>query len=153
MKRKVLSILLLMIMLFSLSGCLKKTPIDTDNFITNATSFNYTIQDNTNEFSNEVGVIKSTLALSTNGYQIEFYEFKDTESSKKMFNINKTNFEFLKSSKYSESTTNAMNYNTYSLSTDSDYMYTSRVDKTLIYLKVNISNKDEVKEFIDKLGY
>ena len=153
MKRKILILLLSVFMLFSLTGCFKKSPLTTDSFITNSTSSNFTTQDVTSDFSNEPSIIKATLALNSKGYQIEFYELSSDSAAKDMFITNKTNFQSLNSSKYTESEANVGNYNTYSLSTESEYMYLSRVDKTFLYLKVDISNKDEVKEFIDKLGY
>ncbi len=153
MKRKILVVLLSVFMLFGLTGCFKKTPLTTDDFITNANSSNFTTQDVTSDFSSEPSVLKATIALNSKGYQVEFYELSEESIAKSMFNTNKADFESLKSSKYTDSEVNAGNYNTYSLSTESEYMYLSRVDKTFLYLKVDISNKDAVKEFIDKIGY
>ncbi len=154
MNKKILVVVLSVFMLFSLTGCfIKKTPLTTDDFIKNANSYNFTTSDITNQFTDEENVSKVTIALHDKGYKIEFYELSNKDIAKNMYNTDKLSFDSLKEGKYTETSLNIGNYDTYSLSTESEYMYISRVDKTYLYLRVDISHKDEVKEFIDKIGY
>lgn len=71
----------------------------------------------------------------------------------KMFDNNKSIFESYKIGLSAEKSTSFKNNSTYSLSSDGYYMYLSRVENTLLYIRVKDIYKDKVKTIVDKLGY
>ena len=46
-----------------------------------------------------------------------------------------------------------VNYSTYRVSSNNEYMYVSRVENTLLYLHIPDTYKKEATTLIDKLGY
>ena len=96
---------------------------------------------------------EATVAASDDKWQVDFYVLDDSTQAKDMFNNNKSIFESYKGKNSLESSTALGNYENYSLTSSGYYMYICRVDNTLVYASVIDSYKDEVKEFIEKLGY
>ena len=70
-----------------------------------------------------------------------------------MFLTNKTTFESYKSNSSTELKTTMGNYETYALTSGGYYMYVSRVDNTLLYLRVDDKYKATVKSLVEELGY
>ena len=48
---------------------------------------------------------------------------------------------------------NMLNYNTYSQTTATKYVYISRVENTILYIEVKADQKDEVMTVVEALGY
>ena len=70
-----------------------------------------------------------------------------------MYDENKKIFEKEKTEDATEISSNWRNYDTYTLTTSLKYYYLCRVENTLLYVKVDLTHKKDVKKFIDKLGY
>lgn len=145
--------LVLVLSLFMLSGCFKKTAITTGTFNEIVGKSGYTSVDVTNQFASEQQVKEATVALHSDGYQIEFYVLDTESDAVNMFNKNKDNFENGITGTSSKSETNMGNYNTYTLNNNGKYSHLCRVDNTLLYVNVNEQYKDAVKKVIDELGY
>lgn len=58
-----------------------------------------------------------------------------------------------KDGKTLENSIKSGNFETYELTTNLMYMYTCRVDNTLLYVSANVEDKDEIKELVKNLGY
>ena len=101
----------------------------------------------------EDNIKKGFVSINLRGWKVEFYELTSSDSAEEMFDTNKALFEKEKTKNSSDASSNIRNYNTYSLTTSLNYYYLSRVDNTLLYVKVDLSHKKDVKKFIDKLGY
>lgn len=86
-------------------------------------------------------------------YQIEFIVFKDADSAKNAFTLNKNTFEKIKTDKDAVISTSNDKISKYALTTDDKYMYVSRRQNTLIFLDVDGSYKVEVANLVTKLGY
>ncbi len=65
----------------------------------------------------------------------------------------KEEFEANKDTEVTENKESGKNYEIYELTTSLMYMYTSRIDNTLIYISANKEDKNEIKDLIKKLGY
>ena len=152
MKKKFLLIGLLIVM-FTLTGCGSKKLLTTDNFKTISSNNNFKIYDVLEQYSEYDFINEATVAANDDKWQVEFYVLEDSENAKDMFNNNKSIFETYKGKNSLESSTALGNYENYSLTSSGYYMYICRVDNTLVYASVKDSYKDEVKEFIEKLGY
>ena len=152
-KRNILLVVLGFIVLFTLTGCGNKTVKATSDFKSIAESKGYTVSDVTSQYSSYPDVTEATVAQSSSGYQLEFYVLDEIENAKNMFETNRETFDQNKGSNYSHSEVNLGNYSTYSLTNDGYYMYLSRVENTLLYVRVPKSYKDDIKGFVKELGY
>lgn len=150
-KKKIILVGVLFSMLLILTGCGNKKALTTEEFTNLANENGFTISDATSQFTDSY-VSKATLALK-DGYQIEFYVIDNVENSKKMFEYNKNQFQNYKSGVSTELSKSVGNYSTYLLQSNGYYMYLSRIDNTLIYIRTDISYKEEVKSFVEKIGY
>lgn len=152
MKKKIIFGLLCLVAIVTLTGCSKKTVLTTEDFISKSEANGYQTVDVKTQFSEYDELKSATLAMNDN-YQVEFYVLDNETNAKSMFDTNKATFEDYKTSSNAESSVSLKNYSTYSLTTGGYYMYLSRVDNTLIYLRVEAKYKDEVKSFVKALGY
>lgn len=152
-KRNVILGIVSAFLLLLITGCGSKNAISSAKFMSVADDYDCSITDVINQFEQYGTISEAYVATNTNDWQVEFYVLNSEDSAISMFNTNKTIFESYKSGKQVETSTNMNNYATYSLTTNGHYMYLSYVDNTLVYVRVNDTYKDVVKEFIDDLGY
>lgn len=142
----------LIIMLFLLTGCNKKTALGVLDFKTKMEG--YEISDATNQFDGAVGILSSaTIAKSSDGWQIEFYVLTDDVNAKNMFIDNKDEFDLYVTEENNSIMTNDGNYATYTLNSDDYYYYLSRIDNTLLFVKVKDKYMNTVKGIVEGLGY
>lgn len=131
-----------------------KTPISAIGFATTMSSKGYEIVDASKQFEQYEYVTNAYIARNnSSSYQIEFYELSDDTIAKNFFIQNKTNFEKQKENTLAETNVNGKNYSKYTLSTGNKYKVLSRIDNTVIYLDVDNSYKEEVKNILGELGY
>ena len=124
--------LICIVVLFTLTGCVKKTAITSD------------------EFKNKMVYI----AINKDStYQIEFYELSNKDYASNFFNNNKKTFEDSKSSGSTETSVSIGNNEKYTLTTKGKFKVVSRIDNTVIYLNVNDNYKSSVKDVLKDLGY
>lgn len=69
------------------------------------------------------------------------------------YNTNKSIFEAYKDNSSVETNFNGKNYSKYTLNTNGQYMLLSKIDNTVIYLKVDSENKDSINKLMKELGY
>ena len=86
------------------------------------------------------------------GFQIEFYVMANSNDARQLFQRMKTDLETLNSTSYSKTESRA-NYAKYSATTEKQFLYATRIDNTVLYVNEEVENKDEVKKFIEKIGY
>lgn len=139
--------------IFLLTGCSKKTAINVNEFKSLSEKNNYIVYDISNQYTQYSHIESAMVARSSLNYQVEFYVLINDEYASSMFDSNKSIFENSKGSSSTYSSTSIGNYSNYSLTSNGYYMYLSRVDNTLLYVKVNDIYKKNVKKLIDKLGY
>lgn len=152
MKKNLFLFSLLFSMLLILTGCGNKKVITTDKFIDITEKNGFVTKDVLDQFSN-TDVLDATIANYNSDFQLEFYVLDSTEGAKEMFLNNKNIFETYKGSVSKYSSTDIGNSSTYVLESSGYYMYLSRVDNTLLYVKVDDIYKERVKSIIKELGY
>ena len=143
---------LVLTMAFLLTGCGKKSAIDTSKFrsITEANGFSVI---NDYDSYSSYSSINETFLASKDNCDIQFFVLDNVNSAKSMFDINKNKFENSKTGLSTEVSTSLNNYDTYLVQTNGYYKYLSRVDNTLVYVNVLMECKDSVKNIIDIMKY
>jgi HD superfamily phosphohydrolase len=134
-------------------GMLKdKEAIDGEEFIEFMEDEGLDVEDITDEYLEE-DVIEAAIIAYTDDYQIEFYIFKTVDHAKNAFNQNRNNFEEEKGNSSSYTEVSFGNYSKYSQKSNGKYSVVSRIENTFIYLETDDKYQDEIKEYLDKLGY
>ncbi len=131
----------------------EKTPILASTFNTTMESKGYVMTDTTSQFAQYPNYMSESYVAQKTGYKIEFYELTSEENAISMYNTNKTKFESQKTNASASATASMNNYATYSLTTNGKYKYLSRIDNTLVYIDVDESYKDIVKDIMKEIGY
>lgn len=131
----------------------EKTPITANTFNSTMESKGYIMTDSTWQFAQYGNYMTKSYIAQKAGYQIEFYELSSVENAIDMYNTNKLIFELQETDASVSTTANMKNYSKYSLSTNGKYKYLSRIDNTFIYVDVDESYKDIVKDLMKELGY
>lgn len=137
------------------TGCGSKYPITTTDFISAMESQDFHIKDITDQYAEYEVFTSATLAInSTNKYQIEFYTFVDDNMAKDLYSVTKKNqIEPYEEGSSSNVSVNTDKYSKCAVTANGQYMFISRIDNTMVFVKAPKSYKDEVKKLIDKLGY
>lgn len=146
-------LVLALAMAFCFTGCEPKEVISLEEFKEIAGKRTGTIVDVTEQYSQYPSVKSATVAKSSDGWQIEFFQLDSDEDAIDMFKYNMKTFEDQKGNISSSSSTEFSNYSTYSMSTDGKYMHICRIDNTFLYLRVDKEYKKAVEAIVEDLGY
>lgn len=161
MKKKILFIVLGIILVVVIGGIAlfssltkEKESMTSSEFKTLMESKGFVVSDSTSQFS-QYGYIEQVYVAVPSGYayQIEFYELSDEEYAISFYNNNKSIFESSKGNDSAETSVSMKNYSKYTLSTGGKYKVVSRINNTVVYLNVDSSHKDTVKDLLKELGY
>lgn len=140
--------------IFLLTGCVKKTVITTEQFKSKTEEHNLITKDIISQYTQYNNIIKeATLAIKDDEWQIEFYVITNATEAKDMFTNNVNKIEAETTSTEIKTKVNMLNYNTYSQTTATKYVYISRVENTILYIEVKADQKDEVMTVVEALGY
>lgn len=148
--------LLLIATIFFVAKLVNKevTPITAEEFKTEMEKRDFTIATATTQFAEADYVKQVYIALPSDySYQIEFYEFTEEQYATSFYNNNKSIFEKTAGSVKAENEINLKNHGKYAISTNGKYSSVIRVGNTAVYISVNDTYKDKVKEMIKKIGY
>ena len=152
----ILAVVFFMSLLFVTVFVLKKhdntrRSITAETFEQLATENGYAVGTDKEFLENEKGTKEILIAVDDeDDYQIEWILFDSNDRAKDFFETVKKN---VIGKKKIGSNTNFGNYNNFNMTTDTEYVYITRVDNTFFYAKVDKGHKAEVKAFIDKMGY
>ena len=147
--KKILLFIICIISIFTLTGCVKKKVINTEEFKQAAEKKGYTVHNVKFQYVTYDSIKDATAIMKDNDFQIVFLVFGKTEDAKKMFNNKKDAIDAESSGEV-----NMINYSTYSvISNDNYYMHLGRVENTLMYTYVPREYEKEAIEFIKSLGY
>lgn len=152
-KRNIFLGIVCFLMIFMLTGCKDKIALSAEEFKSKVESNGYTAHDVTDQYSEYEYIKTGIVALSSSNYQIEFYVLDNESNAQRMFDDNKSKFESSQGSVSSHSEASLKNYSTYTLNSNGKYMHLCRVDNTLLYVDVDETYKDQVKDLVNKLGY
>lgn len=160
MKKPVIIAIIAVVIVVAIVGVIfvnlnkEKTSITASSFYTTMSQKGYSVQDANSQFSEYDYIKQVYIAASKDySYQIEFYELLDDSYATSFYNNNKSIFESSKGNASTETSVGLKNYSKYTLSSNGKYMVVSRIDNTVIYVKVDDNYKDTVKAILDELGY
>lgn len=151
--KKILLLISSIFLVIMLTGCAKKTSITTKEFVSYAHEHTYEPYNIIEQYSQFTNIKEATLVRGREGWQIEFYVLIDANAADNMFITNKNKFEKSKGTSSSSMNTSGTNYKTYTLKTNGEYKYISRIDNTLLFVDENANYEKEIKEFINEIGY
>lgn len=155
MKKKLLVVLSMFLVLFTLTGCFlrPRKAATAEDFREVAKNNNLTIVDAYDQMS-QYNVFKSALlAKSAEGWQVEFYILNTDADAQDMYDTNKKIFENSKTGTTRENYLTLKNYSMYNLISGDKYMYLGKIDNTMLYVKVDEKYTDNAKKIIKELGY
>jgi len=151
-KRILISILCVVTIICCLTGCSPKTAQTVSGFteFMEAAGFevhNITASTETN------GLVTAVLIAAGENYQIEFYEFKDSETGEAFFNNIKDYFDEEHSSKTMSLKLALGSYNYYSFTAGGNFHIIVRIENTIIFCEADKAYKEEIVDCIKALGY
>lgn len=149
--KKIFIILLILLCV----GCGKiYSPITLEEFSDKCDKEELYFYDVSEDYRKNENVIQAGMA-STATWHIEFYIFLEEDNAKDAYDLNKQEFLDIKknSSTYTDNEDNENNKESYSLTTNDTYYYISRIDDTMLYVKVPVEYRGRVKKFQKELGY
>lgn len=132
-----------------LCSCKRNSALTEEEFTSITKNHKLTVVDVTEQFESKKQVKGAYVADSGNDYQIEYFVFDSENSAKDMYNKNKDDFKSTKSNKDKEKESN----DTYTTTTSDYFMYISRIENSVLYIKVPISVKEEIQKIIKELKY
>lgn len=147
--KKILIILTMICALFMFSACGNKDVLSDSKMVSKLQEEGFNVNDITS--SMEDSSIKVVRTANNGKYQFEYYIFKSEENAKNAYKNNSDLFKENKDFKGSEK--HGDNYDEYVQETDDYYNKVVRVDKTLVYVSVNIDYKNNINKVLNKLGF
>lgn len=132
----------------------EKTPITGEEFKNTMTAKGYGVADALAQFSEYPYVKKAYIAINLERtYQIEFYELENEDYAIDFYKNNKAQIEKNKSSSAVQTNNSVNNHSKYTLSSNGKYGVVSRVGNTVIYLRVEDTYRDIVKDILKSIDY
>ena len=151
MKKKL--ILLLLLILVIITGCSKKTPLNSIDFVDLIEQNEFKTTNVKDQFSDYSQIQNAFIAQNKEmTYQIEYYELDTIDNAKSFYNGNKDRFKKMEKVKVYKNI-DLDNYEKYVQNTDSVFSLIARIDNTIVYANTKIEYKDEVQDIVEKLGY
>lgn len=112
----------------------------------------YKFIDNRERISvDEIG--KSCAAYIREGVGVEFTECVSEKVARQLYNNYDAYAENFKSNVSRRTTVNVLNYGSYTLETPEVYMHITRIDNTIMYVRVSPEDKETVVRVMKDLGY
>lgn len=144
-----------LIILFSITGCTKKNALTVDEFNKIARNQDFSVTEN-KEFDADtyIDVIEGSKAKFSNKWEANFFVLSGDQDAKIMFEKDKNIIKVHeRGGKTVRISNDFPNYSTYKLTTNENYYYVCRVDNTVLYINAPKQYKDDIENFIEKLGY
>lgn len=151
--KKLFLTLFTIVLLFTLTGCFSKEKISIKDFVNTSKKDKLTVYSITDNYKSYENLKNGYAAANLLGWRVTFFEFKNSDSAEDIFDQEVENIKKNKTKKDEEEKSGLRNYETYELTTSTNYYYISRVDNTLLSVRSSINNKNDIKKFINKLRY
>lgn len=145
--KKTFKIFLLSASLFILFGCVNKKAMDSSQFETFFTKEKYEVYDVFDQLGKKEN-IKEVYIAKNDKFQIEFYVLNTIENARKFY---KDDIEYFENKPYSSDKNH--NYESYEKEQDKNYIYVSRIDKTVIFILADKKYKEDITKVVKKMGY
>ena len=156
MKYKNLSAILLIIICLFITGCGNnetKNAVTLDEFNNVASNISLVVTDNTETYKKSVDYISEASIIVDEDMSIEMIKYIDTDYANKAQENHIENFKTRRSTAASEIKDKGKNYYSYKLVSNGRYMFSIRVDETLLFGSVLLEDKELAEELINDLGY
>ena len=115
---------------------------------------NYNLGDATEQYNNNDGLKKVTVAVSPSTlYQIDFFELETDDFAKSIYQTNRDRYEKRLTNNNISSEDNGNNWSIYILEKDTYFFYVARIDKTVLIIDSENIYKNEFIDILKKLGY
>lgn len=150
---KKLGTLLLMIICLLTTGCSSnktKEVATLDQFSTSAMNNNFTI---VTDLYEDVDYILDSAKASYDDIEIEMVQYIDSDHATKAQDSHIENFDLRRSTGAHETKEKGKNYYSYELISNGRYMFSIRVDETLLFGSTLLEDKETVQKIINELGY
>lgn len=148
----ILAVLLIIAAIVLILNVSDKVAIDAETFRAKAEESGYYVANDSFMESRYDEIESVIIAVDKNSkYQIEFYVLSNAEIAEELYLTNKQTFE--DEDYKSKSNVDSKKYNSCTFNTNSSYRYISRVGNTMLYVDADKEYKNEIKAFIEKIGY
>ncbi len=153
--KKILVVCSLFLALFVVTGCsLKpKKAVNIDQFKSVAEKNSLAVIDAKSQMEQYDIIQEAYIAKSAQGWQVEFYILSTNQDAKNMYDTNRKLFKDSKSGTVNEKYLTIKEYSMYDLESNGYYMHLSKVDNTLLYVKVDKKYEENAKKIIKDLRY
>ena len=128
-----------------------KTAASPDSFVSLLQKNGFEVVDYSNQFG-EGYTVYGAVDPSMQ-YQIQFFRLPDEEAAKYSFDMKQSDLAANKVEGNEELALSGDNYESYALTTESDFLLISRIADTFLYADVPNGFESEVKDIAEKLGY
>ena len=149
--KKIALICIMVMSVFSLTGCGSKTALTSDEFNKILGDEGFAITDVTSQM--EDSNIEVIAAANNGKYQLEYHVYKTNEAAKKAYDGNEKSFKSYKKSNSKEKEIQTSSYDKYTLELSDEYKVISRIDNKLVYASISLEYKKDLDKLLDKLGY
>lgn len=153
--KKLFLVATLFISILVLSGCTNKKPISASDFYTKMKQKNFVLTDATSQFSAYDYVKKVYIAQSPDlKYQIEFYEMSDDNHATDFYNNNRKIFETsLGNVVKNKLDLNSGTVSKYRATSGGHFMALTRINNTVLFVRVSEEYGKAASSIIKSLGY
>lgn len=148
--KKFVKIFICFMLVITLCGCGSKKALSKDKMNSKLYSLGFDVYDVSDKIEDKS--VKTLLSANYRGnFQIEYYEFKNKDDAKKVFDADKK--ELIKSNGDKGKTKEGSNYDRFVQQISDKYAVVTRIDNTLIYVFANVDYKKDIKSNLKKIGY
>lgn len=149
--KNIFKYLLLGALCVCLSGC-TKTALGIDDFKGIMTVQECKVDDLSEDYLNNDN-IEFMAEAECGGFTVEYYDLKDNDVAKDIFDNEKEEIQTYLSGTYKEYEKNFKTYHMYKLVNQGKYQFIAIIDNTAVYINTSDENESAANEIIKKLGY
>ena len=145
----------LLLVCFLLIGCSSDKELNevtVDNFKSIMDSNSLDVSDNISSYNNVQYISDAYIAKYQDDISIEYIVYDNEEDAEKIVNSHIKSFNMLKSTGASEVNETGKNYHKYILISNNYYMTSNRINKTVIFCKTKLTNKNKVEKILSDMG-
>ena len=154
--KRIIKLSLFIVMLvgvFTFTGCGKKEALTAETFKTTAAEKGYEVTDITEYITSE-DITSAQIALKTNAYQIEFYVAKDEKGAKAGYEQYIANLEAVAGTSGTKGKETTSKTGAKYIDENGDYYsVVSRLDNTYLYVRAAKTYSAEIAKVVSELGY
>lgn len=158
--KKFLKVLIVIIVVAVLGGFVMLKTLDVEKEAMTSEEFKafmedkgFQVIDATSQLEGQNPALEKVYIAMKDDYQIEFFELSDVEITKQVYAGNVNTAKATAGSSRVTTNVDMNNYNKYSLQSDGQYTYISRIDSTMIFIRESETHKDTIKTLMKEIGY